>query len=166
MGMSLPMRNLSNFRQNCCHSLGEQLMSTTGRSRRGWRLLGAGAAGKGAAGRGTWFAMACVIMDPIAPTPAGQEKSQPSYSHVTEAMVGIIAKSQMFTSSDGRKGVDRRMRGAASTLDPNPAAGRLLPARRTRKKKKARGRPRTSQGSRPPASGSRPLAGDEGGERS
>ena len=154
------MRNLSNFLQNCCHSLGEQLMSMTGRSRRGWRPVGAGAAAGSATGRGTWFAKACVIMEPIAPSPAGQEKSQPSYSHVTLAMVKQTPKSTKFTSYDGHRGAGRRRRRAAMAQAPGRAAGRRRRAKMKMMRRKGRGRPPTSPGSR------RPLAGDEGDERS
>ena len=68
-------------------------MSIMGLSRRGWRPAGAGAAAGSAAGRGTWFVRACVIIEPIAPSPAGQEKPQPSYSQVMAAIVKIKQKS-------------------------------------------------------------------------
>ena len=113
--MSLPMRNLSNFLQNCCHSLGEQLMSMIGRSRRGCRVVWTGGGG-GAAGAGAWFARACVIMDPMAPSPDGQEKSQPSHWQVTKAMASRIDKrklpSSMVAEAEVGEGWKRRLGGS------------------------------------------------------
>ena len=80
-----------------------------------------------------------MIMEPIAPSPDGQEKSQPSYSHAIVAMTDRINKK--VTSFDDHRGGDPRRTATATPLGPERAKGRRPGAKRRMRTTRAVGRP-------------------------